>query len=245
MRRALETLLPLTLKWANENNVPMAQALAKITSGPAEILGKGSAKGRLTVGAKADVVVFDPSAHWVVGAETLVSAGKNTPFAGYELEGRVAIHAGRRRSPLPSGQLNHPMRWLLAPLRAVVFSAHVLLGIAIVLVDFSVRRIRSGAIELIAGWTRILIALAGARVVAAASRLPTPFGSMASIPAAPGRLGSGQSRLMAGYFRDQRGAAVPLCSEGRNRQVAVARRVWSLAAARCSSSAAGDTQLRR
>ncbi|MDQ3446470.1 MAG: dihydroorotase [Pseudomonadota bacterium] len=86
---ALETLLSLTLKWAAENNVPLVQALSKITSGPAEVLGKGSAKGRLAVGAKADVVVFDPTAHWVVGVETLVSAGKNTPFAGYELEGRV------------------------------------------------------------------------------------------------------------------------------------------------------------
>jgi dihydroorotase len=82
-------LLSLTLKWATENNVPLAQALAKITSGPAGILGKGSAKGRLTVGAKADVVIFDASAPWVVSAETLISAGKSTPFAGYELEGRT------------------------------------------------------------------------------------------------------------------------------------------------------------
>ena len=86
---ALETLLPLTLKWATENKVPLPLALAKITSGPAGILGKGSAKGRLTVGAKADVVVFNTSAPWVVSAETLISAGKNTPFAGYELEGRA------------------------------------------------------------------------------------------------------------------------------------------------------------
>ncbi len=86
---ALETLLSLTLKWATENNIPLVQALAKITSGPARILGKDSSKGQLTVGAKADVVVFDASAPWVVSAETLVSAGKNTPFAGYELEGRA------------------------------------------------------------------------------------------------------------------------------------------------------------
>ncbi len=86
---ALETLLPLTLKWAGENNVPLGKALARITSGPADILGKGSAKGRLTAGTKADVVVFDQSAHWLVSAETLVSAGKNTPFSGYELQGRV------------------------------------------------------------------------------------------------------------------------------------------------------------
>lgn len=86
---ALETLLPLTLKWGSENNVPLRQALAKVTSVPASILTKGSAKGRLTAGAKADVIVFDPAESWRVEADTLLSAGKSTPFAGYELQGRV------------------------------------------------------------------------------------------------------------------------------------------------------------
>jgi len=86
---ALETLLPLTLKWANENKVPLPQALTRITSGPASILSKGSTKGRLTVGAKADLMVFAPLESWVVGADTLISGGKNTPFNGYELQGRV------------------------------------------------------------------------------------------------------------------------------------------------------------
>jgi dihydroorotase len=84
---ALETLLPLTLKWASERKVPLVQALAKVTSRPAEILGEDT--GRLAVGAKADVVVFDPQAPWRVVPEALRSAGRNTPFAGYELQGRA------------------------------------------------------------------------------------------------------------------------------------------------------------
>jgi dihydroorotase len=84
---ALETLLPLTLKWAEENRVPLAQALAKVTSRPAEILGEDT--GRLAVGAKADIVIFDPRAPWRVTAAELLSAGKHTPFADYELLGRV------------------------------------------------------------------------------------------------------------------------------------------------------------
>jgi dihydroorotase len=84
---ALETLLPLTLKWASEHKVPLVKALARVTSRPAEILGEDT--GRLTVGAKADVVVFDPQAHWRVTPDVLKSAGKNTPFAGYELLGRA------------------------------------------------------------------------------------------------------------------------------------------------------------
>jgi dihydroorotase len=84
---ALETLLPLVLKWASEANVPLAQALARVTSEPARILGEDT--GRLQVGGKADIVIFDPQAHWVVAPESLASGGKNTPFAGYELEGRA------------------------------------------------------------------------------------------------------------------------------------------------------------
>jgi dihydroorotase len=84
---ALETLLPLVLKWAREAKLPLAQALARVTSEPARILGEDT--GRLAIGGKADIVIFDPRAPWVVAPEALASRGKNTPFAGYELEGRT------------------------------------------------------------------------------------------------------------------------------------------------------------
>jgi dihydroorotase len=84
---ALETLLPLVLTWASEENLPLARALAAVTSGPARVLGEQT--GRLAVGAKADICIFDPTLPWRVTAEALVSHGKNTPFAGYELLGRA------------------------------------------------------------------------------------------------------------------------------------------------------------
>jgi dihydroorotase len=84
---ALETLLPLVLKWANEAGLPLTRALAKVTSAPAEIIREPT--GRLTVGAKADVTVFDPAARWRVTPEALASAGKSTPFSGRELQGRA------------------------------------------------------------------------------------------------------------------------------------------------------------
>jgi dihydroorotase len=83
----LETLLPLVLKWAANATVPLGAALAKVTSSAARILGEDT--GTLKVGAKADVAVFDPRATWIVGAETLRSGGKSSPFDGYELEGQV------------------------------------------------------------------------------------------------------------------------------------------------------------
>lgn len=83
----LELLLPLTLKWASESGIPLSTALARITCDPASIL--GIAAGSLTVGAAADVCVFAPEERWKVGADTLRSRSKNTPFLDQELQGRV------------------------------------------------------------------------------------------------------------------------------------------------------------
>ena len=83
----LELLLPLTLKWATEMKIPLAAALAKITVEPARILGLDA--GHLSAGALADVCIFDPDQYWTVEASELKSQGKNTPFLGTELQGRV------------------------------------------------------------------------------------------------------------------------------------------------------------
>ena len=85
----LETLLPLTLKWAEGAGVKVPFALQKISSDPARLL--GIAGGRLEVGAPADVIVFDPTAFRAIAADTLMSQGKNTPWLRRELQGRV-IH---------------------------------------------------------------------------------------------------------------------------------------------------------
>ena len=83
----LELLLPLTLKWAGEMRVALSEALATVTSKPAAILGMPA--GDLAVGRDADLCVFDPNAHVKITADSLKSQGKNTPFIGYELPGRV------------------------------------------------------------------------------------------------------------------------------------------------------------
>jgi dihydroorotase len=83
----LELLLPLTLKWANEMRVALPDALAAVTCRPAAILGVSS--GDLALGRDADVCVFDPDAHVKITPDFLKSQGKNTPFIGYELPGRV------------------------------------------------------------------------------------------------------------------------------------------------------------
>jgi dihydroorotase len=83
----LELLLPLTLKWGQASGLGLAATLARITSAPARVLGVRS--GSLAPGAPADLALFDPTAAVRVAPETLKSQGKNTPFLGYELAGRV------------------------------------------------------------------------------------------------------------------------------------------------------------
>lgn len=83
----LELLLPLTLKWAAESSLPLPEALACVTSNPARVLGIDA--GHLSPGAAADICLFDPDAHVLVSADMLKSQGKNTPFLGYELPGKV------------------------------------------------------------------------------------------------------------------------------------------------------------
>jgi dihydroorotase len=94
----LELLLPLTLKWAQEDGIALPAALARITSEPARVVGLSA--GDLAPGATADVCIFDPAAHWQVRREALRSQGKNTPFLGLEVPGRV-------RYTLVAGQVVH------------------------------------------------------------------------------------------------------------------------------------------
>jgi dihydroorotase len=54
---------------------------------PAQILGLPG--GTLKEGAPADVVVIDPNERWQVQPEQFRSLGRNTPFAGWTLVGKV------------------------------------------------------------------------------------------------------------------------------------------------------------
>src|SRR4051794_33228779 len=90
----LELLLGSALKWGEASRLPLARALAVLTSEPARVLGAAlgtlqASAGQLVDGGVADVCIFDPQAHWTVTPDALPSQGRNTPFAGHELPGVV------------------------------------------------------------------------------------------------------------------------------------------------------------
>jgi dihydroorotase len=90
----LETALPLTLRLVDEGVLPLGDAIAQLTCGPAQVL--GLAKGTLQVGADADVTLIDTQAEYVVDRREFRSRSRNSPFHGWTLKGRavMTIRAG-------------------------------------------------------------------------------------------------------------------------------------------------------
>jgi dihydroorotase len=96
----LETALGLTLKeLVQPGLLTLNEAVAKLTIEPVAVLTGdtvpleelGVSWGTLSVGAPADVTVFDPDATWTVEPQQLHSKSKNTPFGGWELPGKIHL----------------------------------------------------------------------------------------------------------------------------------------------------------
>jgi dihydroorotase len=83
----LETLLAAALRLHHSGELPLLSILRAMTINPAKLLGLHS--GKLTKGAIADIVVFDPGEPWVVNKDALRSRSKNTPFDESKMQGRV------------------------------------------------------------------------------------------------------------------------------------------------------------
>ena len=84
----LETSLAVTLTALyHTGKMELTEIVRRMTVNPASIL--GLSKGRLALGNDADIVIFDPNEEWTVDPEQFASKGRNTPFAGWKVKGRV------------------------------------------------------------------------------------------------------------------------------------------------------------
>ena len=86
----LETSVALTITELVDKGIltPMQMA-EKMSYNPAKILGID--RGTLAEGAVADVVVIDPDAVYVIDASSFASRGRNTPFDGRKVKGKVRM----------------------------------------------------------------------------------------------------------------------------------------------------------
>lgn len=83
----LQTLLPAALRLVHNDQIDLPRLFRALSLNPAHLLNLPA--GRLTDGAPADLVLFDPDAPFVLDRSTLLSKSKNTPFDGARLQGRV------------------------------------------------------------------------------------------------------------------------------------------------------------
>lgn len=83
----LELLLALTLKWAMQEKLNLPDAISLISQASANILGIPA--GCLSPNSDADICIFNANEYWKVNASALKSQGKNTPFNGLEMAGKV------------------------------------------------------------------------------------------------------------------------------------------------------------
>jgi len=84
---ALETLLPAAMRLYHADQIPLPILWRALSLNPAKRLGLPC--GRLTPGAPADLVLFDPDAPFLMDRTTLRSKSHNTPFDGARMQGKV------------------------------------------------------------------------------------------------------------------------------------------------------------
>ncbi len=84
---ALETLLPAAMRLYHSGDMDLPTLWRALSLNPSKRLGLDT--GRLTKGAPADLVLFDPDAPFVMDRFALQSKSKNTPFDEQRMQGKV------------------------------------------------------------------------------------------------------------------------------------------------------------
>jgi dihydroorotase len=85
----LELCLPLLLGLVREGALPLGRLIDALTAAPARVA--SLEPPRIRDGARADLVLVDPTARWTIDPARLFTKSRNTPFAGRTVEGRVAM----------------------------------------------------------------------------------------------------------------------------------------------------------
>jgi len=82
----LQTALPLTLKLVRDGILSLTEAIGKLSSNGADIIGIPG--GRLVEGGDADLAIIDPECEYLFDEDQILSKSRNSPFIGTRLKGR-------------------------------------------------------------------------------------------------------------------------------------------------------------
>jgi len=86
---AFSHFLPLSYELVHNGLLTESEWVQRIAMNPAHLINLDA--GHLGQGSNANLCVFDPNARWRLEPDSILSAGKNTPFLGRELQGRVQL----------------------------------------------------------------------------------------------------------------------------------------------------------
>lgn len=85
----LETALGVLCSLVKAGEMDLAMLVRLLTEGPGRVLAAPAGTGRLAAGLGADITVFAPERVWMVNASEFASKGKNNPWSGRTLTGKV------------------------------------------------------------------------------------------------------------------------------------------------------------
>lgn len=85
----METAFPLYYQLVREGRLSLERMIEAMTIRPATIL--GLPKGTLRVGCDADITIVDPKKRYLIDKNRFHSKSRNTPFHGWEVEGKVML----------------------------------------------------------------------------------------------------------------------------------------------------------
>ncbi len=107
----LETALSVVQQTMIDTGLMDWAGFARITSTTPAAIGRVADQGRpLEVGEPANIILVDPSARWTVDPSKMATMGRNSPFKGRELPGKVVATFFKGHPTVLNGSLNTPYR---------------------------------------------------------------------------------------------------------------------------------------
>ena len=136
------------------------------------------------------------------------------------------------------------MRFVLAPLRAVMFVLHVLAGLATVLIVFPLAGLATRN-RINRAWSRIFVAICGARLIVDGEPIPPHITPTGLEPWSLGRLVLANHVSWIDVFAINAATPCPPSSPRRRSAAGRCSGRWCRGRARSTSSAGGGTRWRR
>jgi dihydroorotase len=92
-----ETAFGCLMSLVHQGAISLTQLISKLTCEPARVIGRNGVLGTLRADAPANITVLNLEREWVVNSSNFASKGKNTPYDGDKLKGKVmaTIASGR------------------------------------------------------------------------------------------------------------------------------------------------------